>query len=164
VRVPRLTNIDLVNGHIEGLCKALLSGRAGFMLVLEMGLQDIMLFLCEARFDVGWDMGRPVWVRDAVWRMIRLHGGRAADGQQDGRGQTQWMLGRSLEDAGNAGVAGVAGNEVTEVEARCKQRAGVGGRAWSIATITGGHGARHGGNEGVGEQAVRSAEVGSDSE
>jgi hypothetical protein len=91
------TDIDLVYGYIEGLGEALLGSRARFMLVLEMGLENVVLLLCEARLDVGGNMGRSVWgkalwrLRGAVWRVARLHGGRAANGQQDGREQTKWV-------------------------------------------------------------------------
>jgi hypothetical protein len=51
-----LTYVDLVHRDSETLGKSLLSAGARLVLVLEVGFEDIMLLLCEARLDVGTGM------------------------------------------------------------------------------------------------------------
>ena len=52
------TYVDLIHRDSETLGKSLLSAGARLVLLLEVGFEDIMLLLCEARLDVGTGMCR----------------------------------------------------------------------------------------------------------
>jgi hypothetical protein len=45
--------IDLVHWNVEGLCEALLRARAGLVLGLKVGLEDVVLFFGQARLHIG---------------------------------------------------------------------------------------------------------------
>jgi hypothetical protein len=78
-----VTDVDLVQGHTELGGEVLLDERAGLVLHLEVLLEDVVLFLCEARLHVacGRLWGSSIGVRGPACllrRAGRVHGRHAA--------------------------------------------------------------------------------------